>query len=73
MKYRNKGDECDIHERVCAGCGKNFIVAAYHSYKLGAKLYCSYTCYMKATRAKEEAHRAKIKARKEEKERRSGR
>lgn len=73
MSYRSKDDGFDIHERKCAGCGRRFVVAPYHSYKLGAKLYCSYTCYMKATRAKEEAHRAKIKARKEEKERRSGR
>lgn len=65
MRKKNMDGEWGIHERVCAGCGKNFIVAAYHSYKLGSRLYCSYTCYMKATRAKEEAHRAKIKARRE--------
>ena len=64
MRYRSKGDECDIHERVCAGCGKNFVVAAYHSYKLGSRLYCSYTCWMRAKEEKAAAHRAMIEERK---------
>lgn len=48
-------------------CGKMFVPAPYHRYKLliGSRwrLVCSYPCETKGLREKEEAHRRKIEER----------
>ncbi len=63
LKYKSKDSECDIHERKCARCGRIFIVAPFHAYKDGVRLYCTYSCYMRAKEDKEAAHRARIEER----------
>lgn len=65
MRIRNTDGEYGIPEGKCPWCGKVFVIAPYHAYKLGVKLYCSYTCFVRAREAKAEAHRARIEARRE--------
>lgn len=56
-----------IVDAECPICGKMFVPAPYHAYKLliGSRwrLICSYTCASKGLREKEEAHRRKIEER----------
>lgn len=33
-------------EKKCKRCGKFFIAAPEHIYHVGAKYYCSWTCYL---------------------------
>lgn len=50
---------------VCAMCGKKFIKQVGHIYKVMYKgqtnQCCSYTCYQKALKLKEELHHENIK------------
>lgn len=45
-------------ERVCPECGKTFIMAPYHTYKITVRgytsYYCRYSCYRKAQKEREE-------------------
>ena len=50
--------DTDMFERECSRCGKKFIIAPYHVYKLGRRVYCSYGCYRPA---KEEAEAKVVK------------
>lgn len=34
------------YEKYCAGCGKYFIAASQHIYRVGTQFYCSWTCYL---------------------------
>lgn len=56
-----------MHEYTCAECGKRFTAYSEHRYKRCAKKddtkirwYCSYTCYRKIEKAKEDAFRQKM-------------
>jgi hypothetical protein len=40
-----KNYEPSLNEKKCKKCGRTFIAAAYHVYKIGSKWYCSWTCY----------------------------
>lgn len=50
---------------VCAMCGKNFIKHPRHIYKVPYKgqtnQCCSYTCYQKALKLREELHNENIR------------
>lgn len=39
-------------DRKCACCGKIFCPAPYHVFKVGAKYYCSWSCYYKSVYGK---------------------
>ena len=56
-----------MHEYDCAECGKRFTAYSEHRYKRCAvkgdtkiRMYCSYTCYRKIEKAKEEAFKKKM-------------
>lgn len=34
-----------IREMTCKRCGKNFVPAVEHKFKVDTKYYCSWTCY----------------------------
>lgn len=55
----NRTDDMKNHliEAKCPECGKVFLPAVYHSYRINAALFCSYTCYMRAFRK----HEAELK------------
>lgn len=36
-----------MKEMKCPECGKNFIPAPLHIYKMNGEVYCSYTCWRK--------------------------
>ena len=66
--------DTDMFERVCARCGKKFIIAPYHIYKLGRRVYCSYGCYRPAkeeAEAKADERKAKKKTKADRRGRRS--
>lgn len=69
MAYVNKKDQHgkQIIDAICPICGKTFVPAPYHKYKvlIGSRwrLVCSYPCESKGLREKEEAHRRKIEER----------
>lgn len=62
--------ETDMFERVCSRCGKLFIIAPYHVYKLGSRVFCSYGCYTKACAEKEALTRERSEAKKRKKQER---
>ena len=37
--------EAVLREKKCKKCGRTFIAAPQHVYKVGSKYYCSWTCY----------------------------
>lgn len=46
----------NLIDRICPSCGKNFIPAPLHIYKVREKetlVFCSYTCWDKYLTAKE--------------------
>lgn len=57
----------NVFSHNCSRCGKSFVRAPYHVYVLPGKIYCSYTCWMRARDEKEAAHRARIEARRDRK------
>ena len=44
-----------LHEVECPVCGKHFIPAPYHVYKIyRGRRFCSYTCFLKAKEIEKE-------------------
>lgn len=63
---KNKTVSSHIFETECPICGKRFVPAPFHRYKLligtKEKLVCTYSCMSRGLREKEEAHRERIAA-----------
>ena len=49
--------QLESRERVCPECGKTFIMAPYHTYKITTRgyteYYCRYNCYRKVQKEQE--------------------
>lgn len=43
-----------IQEKVCPICGRNFVPAALHQYKVKGRMVCSYGCTIRAEKLKGE-------------------
>ena len=63
---KKKSVSAHIFETECPICGKAFVPAPFHRYKLligsRERLVCTYSCMSRGLREKEEAHRARIEA-----------
>ena len=42
---RNYWKNPELNEKKCPKCGRTFIAAPQHVFKVGGKYYCSWTCY----------------------------
>ena len=45
MAYYGEKKYNTFNEKVCTECGKTFIAAVEHQFKIGSKYFCKWTCY----------------------------
>lgn len=53
-RWRDYHHDPVLNETKCRRCGRTFIAAPQHIYKVGKALYCSWTCFNHRNDPKEE-------------------